>query len=92
VDGAVIDNTAANRFELALEGGVAFIAYHRSGATLYLDHAEVPAALGGRGVGTRLVRDTLELVRSRGERIVPVCSFVREFVRRQPAYAALCAS
>lgn len=92
MDGAVIDNAAANRFELALEGGVAFIAYHRSGLTLYLDHAEVPAALGRRGVGTRLVRDTLELVRARGERIVPVCSFVREFVRRQPAYADLCAS
>ena len=86
----VIDNTAARRFELAMAGGTAFIAYRRSGATLLLEHAEVPAALGGRGLGTRLVRETLELIRSRGERMVPACSFIRSFVDRHPEYADLC--
>lgn len=86
----VIDNPAGQRFELATAGGTAFIAYRRSGTRLMLDHAEVPAALGGRGLGTRLVRETLELIRSRDERMVPVCPFIRTFVERHAEYADLC--
>ena len=86
----VIDNPAGQRFELATAGGMAFIAYQRSGATLLLNHAEVPVALGGRGLGTRLVRETLELIRSRGERMVPVCPFIRHFVEGHAQYADLC--
>ncbi|MDE2218730.1 MAG: N-acetyltransferase [Gammaproteobacteria bacterium] len=80
------DNAAAQRFELAVDGAMAYIGYRRSGSVLYLDHAEVPAQLGGRGLGTRLVRATLELVRSRGERVVPVCSFVRATMERHREY------
>lgn len=86
------DNVAGQRFELELEGGLAFIDYRRSGRTLSLDHAEVPAALHGHGIGARLVQETLDLIRSRSERIVPRCSFVAHFVRRHPQYADLCES
>jgi predicted GNAT family acetyltransferase len=86
----VSDNVARSRFELGANGASGFIAYRRSGTTLYLNHAEVPAALAGHGVGTKMVTETLELIRRRGERIVPVCSFVEAFVRRHPAYADLC--
>ena len=85
--GTLTDNVARSRFEMLLEGGTAFIDYRRSGNTLYLDHAEVPAALGGHGVGTRMVRAALELLRERGERAVPVCSFIQAFVRRHPEFA-----
>jgi len=87
VTGTLTDNVARSRFEMLLEGGTAFIDYRRSGNTLYLDHAEVPAALGGHGVGTRMVRAALELLRERGERAVPVCSFIQAFVRRHPEFA-----
>jgi predicted GNAT family acetyltransferase len=83
------DNTTSNRFELELEGGLAFIDYRRVGQTLWLQHVEVPGALGGRGVGTRLARLTLDLIRTRGERIVPRCPFMVAFVRRHPEYADL---
>ncbi|HEX9474447.1 MAG TPA: malate synthase G [Steroidobacteraceae bacterium] len=89
---ALRDNAARSRFELEISGGPAFIRYRRVGQTLWLDHAEVPAALGGRGVGTRLVRQSLDLVRSRGERIVPRCPFIAWFVRGHPEYADLCAA
>jgi len=44
-------------------------------------------ACSGHGVGTRMVRATLELLRERGEHAVPVCSFIRAFVRRNPEFA-----
>lgn len=87
--GTVIDNAVGQRFELAVPGGIAFVDYRRSGATLWLVHAEVPAALRGQGVGARLVRETLELIRSRGEQIVPVCGYVRSFVDRHAGFADL---
>ena len=89
--GSVRDNTVAHRFELELEDGTAFIDYRRQGATLHLLHAEVPTALNGRGIGSRLVRETLDLARAHGERVVPVCSFIRAFVLRHREYADICA-
>ena len=72
---------------MQLDGCTAFIDYRRSGSTLYFDHAEVPVACRGHAVGARMVRAALELVRERGERAVPVCSFVQAFVRRHPEFA-----
>ena len=85
------DNVSRSRFELGTDGDSGFVDYRRSGATLFLNHAEVPAALAGHGLGTRLVRGTLDLIRSRGERMVPVCPFIKAFVRRNPEYADLSA-
>ena len=85
----LIDHAARSRFEMGADGSSGFIDYRRSGQTLYLHHAEVPAALSGRGVGTRLVTEALDLIRSRGERIVPVCPFIKAFIRRRPEYADL---
>jgi uncharacterized protein len=87
VSETLTDNIARSRFELGTEGESGFIDYRRSGGILFLNHAEVPSALAGHGRGTRLVRAALDLIRSRGERIVPVCPFIKAFVRRNPAYA-----
>lgn len=92
----MIDNPARSRFELPLAGGAtAFIdyAYRNSaaagGRVRVLRHAEVPAQLRGAGVGARLAAGTLELLRSRGEKIVPLCPYIASFIRRYPQYADL---
>jgi len=86
VSETLVDNAAAQRFELVVPGGMAFIDYRRSGTVIFLNHAEVPAQFGGQGLGTRLVRATLELIRSRGEQVVPVCSFVRASMARHAEF------
>ncbi len=85
------DNTSRSRFELGVDGEKGFVDYRRTGTTLHLTHAEVPAAMAGHGLGTRLVRETLDLIRSRGERMMAVCPFIKDFVRRHPDYADLSA-
>jgi len=85
----VTDNVARKRFELDLEGGRAFIDYEREGNVVTLLHAEVPAELQGRGIGSALVRGTLELVRARKERVVPVCPFVVDYLARHPQFQDL---
>jgi uncharacterized protein len=87
----ITDHAAASRFELALEGGLAFVDYRRAGAVLILTHAEVPQSLEGRGVGSRLVQGVLELIRARGETFVPRCPFIASYVARHPEYRDLVA-
>jgi predicted GNAT family acetyltransferase len=80
----VRDEPARQRFELEVDGALAFVDYQRDGRKLLLTHAEVPPALRGGGVGSRLVQGTLALVRERGEKVVPLCSFVAHYMERHP--------
>jgi uncharacterized protein len=82
----VRDNVERSRFELELDGAQAVLDYTRRGQILALDYAAVPAAFEGRGVGSRLVGAALELVRSRGERVIPRCSFVVAYMNRHPEF------
>lgn len=88
---AVVDNTARSRFEYEVEGRTAFISYRRAGDVLSLTHAEVPVELEGRGVGSSMVRGTLDLIRQRDEKVVPACSFVAAFIQRHAEYQDLLA-
>jgi uncharacterized protein len=80
----VRDDSARRRFVLEVGGELAFVDYRRDGGKLLLTHAEVPAALRGGGVGSELVKGTLQLVRQRGEKVVPLCSFVAHYMQRHP--------
>ncbi len=81
------DNKAAQRFELDVESGVAFVSYRTMpGGDLYLLHTETPAALRGRGIATGLARGVLEIIRARGQKIRVGCEFLIDFMRRNPEF------
>jgi predicted GNAT family acetyltransferase len=88
---AVRDNPERSRFELDVEGQVAFANYRRDGGIVNIVHTEVPQALNGKGYGSDLVRGTLDLIRARGQKMRPLCGFVRFFIREHPEYADLVA-
>ena len=85
----VIDNKERERFEMVVEGGVAFVTYRRAPGVITLYHAEVPPELDGRGLGSQLVKATLDAIKPEGLKVVPRCSFVAAFMRRHPEYAAM---
>lgn len=94
VDRLVVqDVPQLDRFEARIgEEVVGVLDYRRSrDGSLALTHAEVAPRYGGRGFGTALVRAALDDLAARDERIVPVCSFVRAFVRDNPGYRRLVA-
>jgi len=80
----VIDNRETQRFELQVDGETSFLQYQRSDDALALIHTEVPERLRGRHLGERLVVAALEAGRAAGLRIVAICPFVREYMRKHP--------
>ena len=84
----VIDNQAASRFELTVDGQLAELVYRRRGDRLVLVHTGVPAQLGGRGIGGQLMRAAVDRAAAGGLVIVPSCPFARDWLERHPDQAA----
>ena len=82
----VRDNAALGRVEMTSSGGTAFVEYRRAGERIAPLHTEVPEALSGQGVGSKLVRGVLDSIRAEGAKVVPRCEFVAAYVARHPEY------
>jgi hypothetical protein len=86
---AVHDNPDRHRFELDVDGVTAFTVYrHKPGVVTFI-HTEVPEALEGRGVGSKLARGALEIVRSRGEKVAAECPFIAGYIKKHPEFQDL---
>jgi uncharacterized protein len=49
----------------------------------------VPAHLRHKGLGTEFVRQALDWARQQGIKVIPSCSFVKDFLERNPEYQDL---
>jgi predicted GNAT family acetyltransferase len=83
---SIRDEPERNRFVMRIRGGEAFATYRRANGYLVISHTEVPATLRGQGIGSELAAGVFEFARSKGEHIVPACSFLADWVRRHPEY------
>lgn len=84
----ITDDTANHRFLLTEDGLDAELVYRDESGHLFLTHTEVPPALGGRGIGGRLVAAVVERAATTGEVVHPWCSFTRAWLERNPEAAA----
>ena len=82
----VVDNTAENRFELAVDGDVAIAEYRIADGAIYFTHTETPWKLQGRGIAGRVVQAAMESARARGLKIVPRCSYVARWLQDHPEF------
>lgn len=89
---SVVDNAERQRFEALVDGELAGFADYRPGdGVLAFTHTEVDPAYRGKGVGAVLVGTALDQVRTDGHRVLPLCSFVADYVSHHPEYADLVA-
>ena len=86
---AVSNNAAQHRFELEVDGHIAAAYYERSGDVITFEHTEVPAELGGRGIGSKLVKGALDQVRADGLKVIAQCPFVKGWIGKHSDYADL---
>ncbi len=75
-------NKEKHRFELELSGNIAFLTYQVVDEVWHLPHTIVPKEIGGKGVGTRLVKQSLDYLIDRNIKYIPICSFIVSFVAK----------
>jgi predicted GNAT family acetyltransferase len=80
------DNKVQHRFEMDAGTDTAVAYYGLAPGVITFTHTEVPAALWGRGIGSRLVRGALEAARAQGLKVVPRCSFVSAYLGKHPEF------
>ena len=83
----VVDRPEAYRFEIDLGDAIAEARYMRVGDTVIFTYTQVPEALEGQGLGSRLAAGALELVREQGLAVRTICPFMTHFVATHPEYA-----
>ncbi|NGM11333.1 N-acetyltransferase [Verrucosispora sp. CWR15] len=89
----VEDNPAKHRYEILVDDALAgFTAYLPRDQVLIFTHTEVDSAFQNMGVGSALMRGTLDQVRAQGQRVVPRCPFMAAFIERHREYADLVTS
>ncbi len=86
----VEDRPDEARFAVLVDGVDAGGAhYEQEGDRRVFDHTEVSDRFEGRGVGGALIKAALDATRATGDRVVPVCDFVRSYIERHPDYQDL---
>lgn len=79
-----------NAYVIEIDGKVVGRADYRLRGSLYkFFHTEIDADHAGEGLGTRLVRHSLDDVRSKGGLVVPICPFFVSFIAEHPEYEDL---
>jgi predicted GNAT family acetyltransferase len=87
----VTRNERAGRYEIRVEGAIAgYTEIEPDGeGRVVFPHTEIDPAYKGQGLGGILVRDALSDAARRGETIVPLCSFVRRYLRENEVPGAV---
>lgn len=85
----ITHNKEAKRFETSIDDQTGYISYQERGDTLVYDHTIVPQSLGGRGVGSALVKHALDYAHENNKKVVPQCSFVSSYINKHPDYQDL---
>lgn len=84
------DDPDNHRYVVEVDGEIAgFSQYRRRDGRYVFEHTEVGDAYEGQGVGSGLAQFGLDDVRSKGEKMVPLCPFIAAYIDRHPHYADL---
>jgi len=76
-----------HRYLMTADGAqVGLAQYREQPGELVITHVEIDDAVGGQGLGSRLVAFLLQDARDRDLDVVPLCPFVREYIARHPEH------
>jgi uncharacterized protein len=83
------NNETESQFETTIDGHTAAVAYFVEGNVITFTHTGVPDALGGRGIAGALAKHALEHARANNLAVVPSCSYIASYIRKNPEYQDL---
>ena len=79
-------NPAKSRYELEVDGRIAFADYQRSGHRLVIPHVEADPALRGAGSAGKFMRSLAEHARTEKLKLAPRCSYAVLWLKRHPEF------
>ena len=85
----IVHNPAENRFETWLEGRLSKLDYIEDGDTIVMTHVGVHPDDRGHGVAGKLTEVALAYARAKSLRVIPMCSYVAAYIRRNSQHADL---
>lgn len=86
---AIEHHPERHRFEIQVDGVTGYIEYEESGDKIDFTHTIVPSEIGGRGIGTDLVKYALAYARVEHLKVIPSCSFVAAMMDNNEVYQDL---
>jgi uncharacterized protein len=79
------DDTAAGRYELRIDGGLAAIEdYTLADDVISFNHTEALDGFEGTGAAGQLAERILDEARRRGLQVLPVCPYLASFIGKHP--------
>jgi predicted GNAT family acetyltransferase len=72
----------AHRFSTVVDGERAVLDYQLAGGVMTITHTGVPAAIEGRGIAGRLMREALNVARVNDWRVVAACSYAAAYMEK----------
>lgn len=76
------ENIGEKHYYIEVEDKIAKVEYIKTTDKIYLTHTEVPTSLGGKGIGSKLVKLALEKVKEEGLILIPLCPFVAMYIKK----------
>lgn len=85
----VTHNPAEKRFEVFINGKLSKLDYIENGNTIVMTHVGVHPEHRGGGVAGKITQFALEYAKEKKLRVMPMCSYVVTYIRRNPQYIEL---
>ncbi|MEJ2113908.1 MAG: GNAT family N-acetyltransferase [Flavobacteriaceae bacterium] len=87
----VIHEKENDRFIIYSEGKESFIEYRINDDEINLYHTYTDPGLRGKGLAALVVRAAFEYAKENNLKVLPTCSYVQAFIKRNDEYSALIA-
>ena len=87
----VIHEKENDRFIIYSEGKESFIEYRINDDEINLYHTYTDPGLRGKGLAALVVRAAFEYAKENNLKVVPTCSYVQAFIKRNDEYSELIA-
>jgi predicted GNAT family acetyltransferase len=82
----VVKNEVKSRFELKVDGHIAFIDYKEKPGVMVLVHTESPLELEVHGANKALVLKTLQYIEDKLYKLEPLCPYVFMYIKKHPEW------
>ena len=87
---AITHDAARQRYSLIIDGVEGYLTYERrQPGVRHITHTIGPDAIGGRGIGKKLVTAIIEDIKAAGEKVSSSCWYASGVIDKTPEWAAL---